>query len=171
MLGYWSHLLYDAGAHRIRSELAKEDKFLEGSGYLFAFRNIIKDFPIDVAEDTVIPYFFYQKGYKIGYAENAKVYVKNVNNWKDWIKQKVRTAKAHETLDKYAPDFPRVKSFKNEIIQGWHRALSYPQNAKELAWTFPLFAARLYVWANVIADTKIKQKHYRDAWDRVDSAR
>ena len=172
MLGYWSHVLCDAGAHSIRQELHEKAEFLECSAYLMAFRsNVIAEFPLDVAEDAYIPYMFYKKGYRIAYSPNAQVLVKWPTNFNDWVKQKIRTAKAHETLDKYAPDFPRVKSFKNEIIQGWHRALSYPQNAKEFAWTFPLFAARLYVWANVIADTKLKQKHYQDAWDRVDSAR
>ncbi len=172
MLGYWSHMLCDAGAHSIRQELYEKAEFLECSAYLMALRaGIINEFPLDVAEDAFIPYMFYKKNYKIAYVPTAQVFVKWPNNFNDWVKQKVRTAKAHETLDKYAPDFPRVKSFKNEIVRGWHRALSYPQTPKEFAWTFPLFAARLYVWANVIADTKLKQQHYRDAWDRIDSAR
>jgi len=172
MLGYWSHMLCDAGAHSIRQELHDKAEFIECSAYLMALRaNIIGEFPLDVAEDAYIPYLFHKKGYRIAYAPNAHVLVKWPTNFKDWVKQKVRTAKAHETLDKYAPDFPRVKSFKNELLQGWHRALSYPQTTKELAWTFPLFVARLYVWANVIADTKLKNKHYQDAWDRVSSAR
>ena len=89
----------------------------------------------------------------------------------DWIKQKVRTAKAHETLLKYAPDFPRVKSFRNEAILGWNRALNYAKTPKEFAWTFKLFFARLYLWFNVFADTKLKNKHYNDAWERVETAR
>ncbi|MEK6923216.1 MAG: glycosyltransferase family 2 protein [Nanoarchaeota archaeon] len=172
MLGYWSHMLCDAGAHSIRQELHDKAEFLECSAYLMALRaKIVNKFPLDVAEDAFIPYIFYKKNYRIAYVPTAQVFVKWPDTFSDWVKQKVRTAKAHETLNKYAPDFPRVKSFKNEIVQGWHRALSYPQTPKEFAWTFPLFAARLYVWANVIADTKLKQQHYRDAWDRIDSAR
>ena len=132
MLGYWSHLLADNGAHKIRKKLFKQGKFLECSGYLFAFRNKIKEFPLDVAEDTIIPYMFYIKNYRIGYAEKAIVYVKNPDNFKDWLKQRKRTAKAHETLTRYYPNLPRVKSFWNEIKFGFFVALSYPKTIKEM---------------------------------------
>ena len=172
--GYWSHLLADAGAHKIRKELYEKGKFLECSGYLFAFRNnIIKEMPLDVAEDTYIPYLFYYKGYKIGYVENAKVFVKNPDNFKDWLKQRKRTSKAHETLGKYidVKTVPRVKSFKNEIFKGTISALTYPKNFREFNWTIGLFIARLYMWLNVFYDTKIKRKHYKDAWERVESTK
>lgn len=173
MVGYWSHLLADAGAHRVRKELFEKGEFLECSGYLFAFRSIIKEIPLDVAEDTVIPYMFWEKGYKVGYAENALVYVRNPDNFKDWLKQRKRTSKAHETLYKYVDveRIPRVKSFSNEIKKGFFWALAYPKNLKEFYWTFCLFFARLYMWMSVFFDTKIRRKHYQDAWERVHSAR
>mgnify|MGYP001611469491 CR=1 FL=1 len=170
--GYWSHLLADAGAHRIRKDLFNEEKFLECSGYLFAFRNnIIKEFPLDVAEDAIIPYLFWKKGYKIGYAEKALVYVKNPNNFKDWLKQRKRTAKAHETLTKYYPNFPRVKSFWNEIKFGFFRALGYPRTIKEMYWTILLFFARFYMWILTLTESKLLKKQYQDAWERVHSTK
>ena len=170
MFGYWSHLLCDAGAHSIRQELHAQEKFLECTGYLLAFRaGVVNEIPLDVAEDSMIPYYFYKKGYKISYAPSAVVYVKWPTNFMDWVKQKTRTAKAHETLTNYAPDFPRVKSFSNEVLKGWYRALSYPKNAKEFGWTLALFFARSYLWLNVFADTKLKKKNYSDAWERVES--
>jgi cellulose synthase/poly-beta-1,6-N-acetylglucosamine synthase-like glycosyltransferase len=170
LFGYWSHLLADNGAHKIRKKLFNQGKFLECSGYLFAFRNnIIKEFPLDVAEDAIIPYMFYLKDYKIGYCEKALVYVKNPDNFKDWIKQRKRTAKAHETLKKYYPNFPRVKSFKNEIIFGTFWALSYPKTIKEMYWTILLFFARFYMWFLVLTESKILKKQYQDAWEKVNS--
>lgn len=174
MLGFWSHLLADAGAHRIRKELNDQNQFLECSGYLFAFRNgIIKDIPLDVAEDTVIPYIFWEKGYKVKYAENALVYVKNPTNFNDWLKQRKRTAKAHETLGKYVDveKIPRVKSFGNEIKKGFLWALSYPKSLKEFLWTLCLFFARLYMWISVFYEINIKKKAYKDAWERVESTK
>ncbi len=173
MLGYWSHLLADAGAHNIRKESAKTG-FLECSAYLFAFRNnIIKEIPLDVAEDAVIPYIFWEKGYNISYAENAMVYVKNPLSLRDWIKQRKRTAKAHETLDKYVDTktTPRVKTFTNEIKKGFFWALKYPKNLKEYYWTILLFPARFYLWLNVFYDTKFRKKNYQDAWERVQSTK
>ena len=63
MLGYFSHLLLDAGAHRIRAEQDRKEGFIECSGYLFAFRNgLVKEIVTDVAEDTVIPYLIWKQG-------------------------------------------------------------------------------------------------------------
>lgn len=171
MLGYWSHLLF-YGAHKIRKRLYKEGKFLECSGYLFAFRNnFIKEIPLDVAEDTAISYVFWKRGFKIAYAENALVYVKNPNSFKDWLKQRKRTSKAHETLTKYIKDFPKVKSFSNEVLNGTVWALQYPNTLKEFLWTISLFFARLYMWINVFYDTKIIKEHYKDAWERIESTK
>jgi len=171
MLGYWSHLLCDAGAHSIRQELYKNEQFVECSAYLMAIRaGVITEIPVDVAEDAIMPYYFWKAGFKIAYAQDAKVFVKWPTNWKDWIKQKVRAAKAHEKLEKYAPDFPRVKSFTNEATKGWHRALSYPKTPQEFAWTLALFPARALVWFNVYA-MQMGNKYYTDAWEKAESTR
>lgn len=172
MLGFWSHLLCDAGAHRIRKKLDREGKFLEGTGYLFAFRNnITKNIPLNVAEDSMIPYLTIKKGYKVRYAENAEVYIKNPTTLRDFIKQRVRTAKAHETLEDYAPFFPKVKSLRNEIIHGTIPALTYPKTPREYIWTFMLFFTRLYIWGRVKFEDKIIKKRYGDAWERVESTK
>jgi len=172
MLGYFSHLLFDAGAHNIRKLRNKNSQFLECSGYLFAFRNngIIKELPTDVAEDSITPYYFFKKGYKIKYAENALVYVKNPTTLKDFIKQKKRTIGSHAKLKKYAPDFPKVKSLFNEIKYGLIWALSYPKNLKEFIWTLLLFPTRLYTWFIYYAEHMFK-KEYQDKWERVESTK
>ena len=171
MMGFWSHLLLDAGAHSIRKEMFEKGKFLEASGYLFGLRaGVVNEIPLDVAEDAMIPYLFLRKGYKIAYAEDAPVYVKNPNNFSDFVKQRVRTAKAHEKLTLYVPDFPKVKSFANEVLMGWHRALSYPKTPKEFAWTLALFPARTYIWACAYA-TRLGKKYYTDAWEKIESTK
>ena len=172
MLGFWSHLLYDAGAHQIRKELSKKNQFLECSAYLFAFKdNITRNIPLNVAEDAIIPYLTMKKGYKIRYVEDALVYVKNPTTIKDFIKQRVRTAKAHETLEDYAPFFPKVKSFSNEVKKGSKWALQYPRKFTEYLWTFALFATRLFIWLNVIWDDRVVKKRYGDAWERIESTK
>jgi heptosyltransferase-2 len=170
--GYWANFLFNA-AHKIRKHAFQKKSFIECSGYLFAFRKSqIKEIPLDVAEDTIIPYNFWNKGYKIGYAENAKVYVKNVTNWKDWINQKTRTSKAHETLAKYVNTklTKRVKSFSNEA-RGIFHVLKYPENLIQFYWTVELIIARLYMWLIVFYDTKFKSKQYQDAWQRIESTK
>lgn len=170
--GYWANFLFDA-AHRIRKRAFVNNSFIECSGYLFAFRKkIINKIPLDVAEDTFIPYVFWERGYKIGYAERAEVYVKNVDNWVDWVKQKVRTAKAHETLEKYVDirTTKRVKTFGTEL-KGIGMLFSYPRSLQEFWWTIELAFARAYMWGKVFWDTRLKNKHYGDAWERVESTK
>lgn len=170
--GYWANFLFDA-AHKIRKKAFDNNSFIECSGYLFAFRKSkIKSFPIDVAEDSIIPYYFWQTGYKIGYADKAEVYVKNPDNLKDWIKQKIRTNKSHKNLGKYADikTTPRVKTFGTEA-KGIFWLIRYPTNLNEFIWTIELPIARLYVWAKYFLDTRFFSKNYRDGWERIESTK
>lgn len=170
--GYWANFLFDS-AHKIRKKAFDSNSFLECSGYLFAFRkNFISKIPTDVAEDTVIPYLFWEKGYKIGYVDTARVFVKNADNLKDWIKQKLRTHKSHGKLGKYVDVIttPKVKSFKTEIKGFWWIFL-YPFNLKEFFWGIELVFARFYTWIRFFLDTHIFDRHYTDAWERVGSTK
>ncbi|MBI4159196.1 glycosyltransferase [Candidatus Woesearchaeota archaeon] len=166
--GYWSHFLVDIGAHEISRRYRYENgKFIETTGYLFAFRNLIQEIPVDVAEDTIIPYYIYNLGYMIGYAENAEVYVKWPTNMKDWMKQKKRAADAHTKLTEHVKDFPKVKSFSGEILAGLlylPRIFSYPKNFIELIWTLELFPIRFYMWVSLYFDLHFKKKGYKDGW-------
>jgi len=170
--GFWANFLFDA-AHKIRKQAFESNSFIECSGYLFAFRkNKINQIPVDVAEDTVIPYLFWQKGYKIGYAENALVYVKNADNLTDWIKQKIRTHKSHRNLGLYVDikTTPKVKSFKTET-KGISWLFSYPSNLKEFSWTIQLASARLYTWVKYFVDIRFFNETYMDGWERVNSTK
>lgn len=170
--GYWANFLFEA-AHKLRESAYNKNKFLECSGYLFAFRKkMISEIPTDVAEDTIIPYYFWEKGYSIGYAKNAKAYVKNVNNHKDWLSQKVRCAKAHETLEKYVDTktTPRVKSFSNEA-KGFFDAIFYAKSIKQFWWTIELILMRATLWFKVFKETKLQNKKYSDNWKRVESTK
>ncbi|MBS3078620.1 glycosyltransferase family 2 protein [Candidatus Pacearchaeota archaeon] len=172
MLGYWSHLLCEA-AHRMRLNRFKKNQFLECSGYLWAFRNnFLKEIPRDTAEDTIVPLLFYLKGYKISYIPYAEVYVKFPQTFRDFINQKIRTAKAHETLSRYVSikDFPRMKSIKNEIFES-HYLFLFPKNIREIFWTLLLFPVRLYIWFAVFFKRYIKKEYKVDNWKRIDSTK
>lgn len=166
--GYWSHLLF-SGIDKVRNKLSINENFFECSGYLFAIRkSIISNFPIDVSEDSVIPYLIWKKGYKIKYLPEVKVYVKNPSNIKDWENQKIRNIKGHENLKKFFPDMPRTKSFKNEIKYGFFHALFYPRNLKELFWTMQLFNARFRIYKKSFQDLK-SEEIYFDGWRETET--
>jgi len=167
IFGFWSHLLLYA-AHKLREKRYKKGKFLECSGYLWAFRNIIKSFPIDVAEDSIVPALLWQKGWKIAYAEKALVYVKYPNNLKDTIEQRRRSMQAHEKLLNYA-QFPKMKSLKNEIINSFV-LFSYPKSLKEYFYLFFLFPFRFYLWL-LAYYKKYTKRNYSDNWKRVESTK
>lgn len=161
--GYWSHLVFE-GIHRARKKLSNQKKFLECSGYLFAIRKgVIFDFPLETSEDSIIPYLFWKKGYKIKYLPQVEVYVKNPTTWKDWLTQKIRNIKGHENLNKIAPHMPRTKSLFNEIKHGWYFLFTYPKNSKQLSWTLQLYMARLYLYYKAFKEIK-KKKTYDDGW-------
>jgi len=162
--GYVSHVAFD-GIHKTRLKFSKQKIFFECSGYLFAIRNgVLQGFPLESSEDSIIPYLFHKQGYKIKYAPKAEVYVINPQNWKEFKLQKIRNIKAHENLNKIAPDMPRTKSFFNEIKQGAFFALTYPRNLREIFFTFPLFATRLYIYLRAFYELKFKKQKYSDGW-------
>jgi cellulose synthase/poly-beta-1,6-N-acetylglucosamine synthase-like glycosyltransferase len=161
--GYWSHFLF-SGVDKARTELSRKEKFFECSGYLFAIRNgVLHEFPLETSEDSIIPYLFWKKNYKIKYVPTAEVYVKNPDNLSDWKKQKIRNIKGHENLNKIAPDMPRTKSLFNEIYHGWYFLFLFPKNVKEFFWTIPLFFERFSIYMNAFKELK-KKKGYSDGW-------
>lgn len=161
--GYWSHLLF-SGIDKVRKKLSRQGKFFECSGYLFAIRKGgINSFPIDVSEDSVIPYLFWKNGYKIRYLPNVEVYVKNPDNLKDWQNQKIRNIKGHENLSKLFPEMPRTKTFWNEVKYGFFHTLTYSRSFKQLLWTIKLFKTRYNIYRKAFQELK-KQEVYSDGW-------
>lgn len=173
MLGYWSHLLTDAGAHNARLARASAGKFIVCTGYLYAIRNIIDKIPEDaLADDAVISYMVWNKGYKIAYETKAIVYVKYPATFNDWMLQKTRSAGGYTQLKKYfGNDFPRMRNFGREVFFGWYMALGYARTPKELYWTFVLFFARIYLWINIFIKLKIMKKNFNETWKRVESTK
>ncbi|MFH1290731.1 MAG: glycosyltransferase [Nanoarchaeota archaeon] len=165
--GYWSHLLFD-GVDKVRKKLSKKRQFFQGTGYLSAIRKgIIVECPNGTADDVMIPYLIWKKGYDVVYTGKAKVYVKNPSNWRDWKNQKVRNIKGHENIKNVAPDMPRTKSFFNEVKEGSFFALFYPRNVREFYWTIQLYLARLYVYYRAFKEIRQK-KVYKDGWREVE---
>ena len=67
-------------------------------------------------------------GYRIRYAPEAQVFVKYPTTYRDWLRQKVRSAGG------YAQDTIRkspfsMRSARLEILDGTRLALAYPHNS------------------------------------------
>ena len=161
--GFWAQVAF-AGIDKVRRNFSGKKQFFECSGYLFAIRkNVILDFPLETSEDSIIPFLFWRKGYRIQYIPEAEVYVKNPTTWRDWLAQKVRNIKAHENLEKIAPDLPRTKSLWNEIRYGGLFAFTQVKSIKEFFWLLQLYPARLYLYYRAFVELR-KKKQYADGW-------
>lgn len=161
MFGFWSHLLFSE-MNKTRKKLYSKKEFFEVSGYLFAIRNgIITEFNVNASEDNVIPILFWKKGYKIGYAESAEVFVLNPQNMKDWLTQKKRNIKGHIALQKIFPDenIGRKNTLIGEALRGLSIFFTFPKNPREFFWTIKLMFMRLKAW-----QLAYKEKDYKDGW-------
>jgi len=172
VLGYWSHLLTEAGAHQMRLARDRAGQFLVCSGYLFAFRRpLVKHIPEDaLAEDAVISHMIARQGYRIRYAPQARVFVKYPTTYRDWLRQRVRSAGG------YAQDYVRrspvrMRSARLEVLRGTPLALRYPRDPREFLWTGMLFAARLHLWLLVLVNVRLLRRPLEVLWKRVETTK
>jgi len=171
MLGYWSYLLTE-GIHRIRLARDRDGKFLVCSGYLFAFRRaLIEHVPEDaLAEDAVISHLIARQGYRIRYGPQARVFVKYPTTYRDWLRQKVRSAGGY--VQDYVRTSPlRMRSAWLEMWYGTRLALRYPRHPREFLWTLLLFAARLHLWLLVFINVRLLRRPLTKLWQRVESTK
>ncbi|MCP4543269.1 MAG: glycosyltransferase [Chloroflexi bacterium] len=171
MLGYWSYLLTE-GIHRMRLDRNRAGDFLVCSGYFFAFRRtLIKHIPKDaLAEDAVISHIIAQQGYRVGYAPDACVFVKYPTTYRDWLRQKVRSAGGY--AQDYIRQSPvRMRSAWLEILYGTRLALRYPRHLREFPWTLLLFAARLHLWLLVFINVRLLRRPLDVLWQRVETTK
>lgn len=172
IVGYWSHLLTDAGAHAERATRDERGEFFVCSGYLYAVRaGLCTYIPEDsLSEDAVVTHIIGQQGYRTRYAPQARVYVNYPLSYRDWLAQKVRSAGGY-TQPIIAESPLRMRSFRHEAIAGSRRALRYARSTKELVWTLLLFAARLHLWALIFWRVRIRRMPLETLWRRVESTK
>jgi len=169
MFGFWSYILSDT-AHKRRLRALKLGRRMFCSGYLYAFRNgIIKKIPAEtLSEDGLISHLIYSKGYKIAYSPESRVYVKYPDNFRDWIKQKKRSAGGYNQIKKWIGQ--EIRSFRKESL-GVLDILKYASNFRELYYILMLIFARLYLWIVIFIDINIKKKEFKQIWVRIDSTK
>jgi cellulose synthase/poly-beta-1,6-N-acetylglucosamine synthase-like glycosyltransferase len=102
-------------------------------GELVAFRNVLKEIPIDTATDEAsIEAIIINSGYRIKYAENAIVYNKGPENLRDFISQRRRIAAGHLYVSKTQNRSVSTSSVRNILIP---LLKNLRWSAKELVWT------------------------------------
>jgi len=172
ILGYWSHLLTDIGAHKTRLRRLKKKQFILCSGYLFAMKKLFSSIPEDaLSDDAVMSHLIAQKGYTISYAPTAKVFVTYPKTFSDWILQKRRSAGGYRQIPHYFNNPPRMRTFWKEAFWGTLTVWQYPKSLREMFFTFLLFPARLYLWLLIFKDINIGGHQLLSVWKTVESTK
>lgn len=169
LLGFWAYVLTNV-ANEQRKEFVKEGKQIFCSGYLFAIRkNLFPELPKDLlSEDGFISNNVYLHKKIISYSQEAKVFIKYPNSFKDWILQKKRSAGGYNQIKKITGK--QIRSFKTESF-GAFRLFKYCSSWKEYFYLILLFFARIYLWALIYRDINIKKKSQKEIWKRVESTK
>jgi len=171
---YWQECLVDM-AHKLRLERNKNGKFLLLSGYLFLIKKeILKDFIFledSLTEDEYLSYWVWNQGYKIKYAPLAIVKVKYADNYKDWVKQKIRSVAGGYQIPMEWKKNIVMRSFIKEVLWGIKMAIYCVKNFKQLYWMELLFIARLHVWLLAWWKVKILKQQRSNHWKRVESTK
>ena len=167
--GYTGHMFL-AAADKKRNEASKKGKSFAMSGYIMAIKNFHLVIPDKVFDDMYISYEIMNKGYKIAYEPEAKVYIKQPTNLKDWISQKVRNITGQQDLNLPEVKNNETRSFLDELRFASF-TFTYPGNPKQFLWSLLNFPLRLYIWLLVWKTKYINKKSSTEIWKRVDSTK
>jgi hypothetical protein len=86
--------------------------------------------------------------------------------------QKKRSTGGYTQIKEYfGENLPRMRTFKNEALDGTRKALAYPKNIREYCYTFLLFFARLYLWLKIYTDLHLKKIDFNKTWKRVETTK
>ncbi|MBN2101234.1 glycosyltransferase [Candidatus Dojkabacteria bacterium] len=169
--GYWGHMFMDA-AHRRRMETLGKGRIFHLSGYLLAMRNLKFQIPTGVLDDVYISYKLADLGYKLAYEPDAKVFVRQPGNIKDWLRQKIRSVSGEKDMLEYFENSDECssRSFSNELKYIFY-PLSYASTLKEFFWGLLQYPVRLYTWVMSWWLTRVRGKKPGEIWKRVDTTK
>lgn len=183
MYGYWGHLLSDSAHHRRTDTTEKvkdKDYYISGktffpmSGYIMAVRNIGIKLPTNaLSDDAYMSYFIRNKNLEIAYAPKAMCYVKYPTNFKDYMKQKVRSLGGFTQLQ-HMGIFKKDQQSRSLGIELKYTGfvLRYAKNFKEFIWSLLLFPTRLITWLKIFWERTILRKDMpKSGWERIESTK
>ena len=181
MFGYWGHLLSDSAhdkrintAEKVKDYYVSDETFYPMSGYIMAVRNKNIKLPSNtLSDDAYISYTVRNNGLEVGYAPKAICYVKYPANFKDYLKQKVRSVGGFTQLEQMGV-FQKDKQTRSFWIELEYAGfvLKYAKNFKEFIWSLMLFPARLITWIRIFWERKVLKKDMpKSGWERIESTK
>lgn len=167
--GYWGNMFIDA-AHERRLETLGRGEFFVMSGYLLAVKNIEWQIPDGVLDDVYLSYYLHSEGYKISYAPEARVKVKQPGGYSDWMTQKVRSLAGHFNLEKHFEFPPESRTLKGDLRYALF-PLRYAKGAGELWWSLIAYPFRLWTWMAAWWSITVSGKQASEIWERTESTK
>lgn len=166
MLGFWAYVSYEL-MHSRRMRDLKENNLFHVSGYLYAVKKeLFSKIPKDsLADDAVVGLGVLNKGYKINYNPEAKVYVKFPLTIKDFLKQKRRTRAGFYQLNKRYD--AKSRSLLNEAKSHLKESFSFAKNLKELGYLLAFQFFTVYSWILANYDLKLRKKSFNQIWKEI----
>lgn len=173
LFGYWGNLLADA-AHQKRTREAALKRNYYMSGYLLAFKKVegLKIPSDTLVDDAWLTTFISNRNQKIAYAPDALVLVKYPKNFKDWLKQKRRSAGGYSQLKKSGMSLSNSgsRNFIEELKYIFF-PIGYSRNLKEFFFSLLLYPARLFLWILILLDSFTGKHKNNRLWVRVESTK
>ncbi len=200
MMGYFGHLLADAAHHKRNIELLgtispttkliSKTGFFPVSGYIWALRKsfinklpktkemvggkeITGIFPEHtLVDDAFVSYLVHNSGGKIGYAPEARAFVKYPTNLNDYFKQKKRSTGGYVQLWEHGVVRPETKSrsFGKELEYFWF-PIKYAKSLKQFWWSLMLYPTRLWLWIMIFWERRVTKKDFVKTWVRIESTK
>lgn len=154
--------------------VSQEPHFFVMSGYILMMRNLkIVPPPDCLIEDAYFSYVLHNKGYRLEYEPEAKVYVKYAQNLKDWCGQKLRSVGGYSQLWRYGVLKPetKVRNFWKEAEYALWFPFFYVKNIREFFWALLLYPTRLWLWIKIWWQQRIRRKSFEETWVRIESTK
>jgi len=158
-------------AHEKRIRTLGKGRFYAMSGYLTAIRSTPLVIPAGVLDDVYISCALNEKNKKITYAPGALVLVRQPDNYKDWISQKVRSVSGYQGLKKMFPHTHAIRSFRDDLAFALF-PLFYAKSPREFIWSIYQYPVRLWVWI-LVGIEKLRGRSAADLWigKRIESTK
>ena len=127
-----------------------------------------------LVDDAWISYLILQKGSSIGYVPEAKVKVIYPNTFRDFIKQKRRSAGGYIQLkkDPITQGLASSRSFGQELKMVLF-PIMYAKNIRQLWWSLWMYPLRLIQWLVIFYDQRLARKDLMKSggWERIESTK
>jgi biofilm PGA synthesis N-glycosyltransferase PgaC len=180
-MGYISHLMTTAAHDKRIKELNADHKFFPLSGYMLILNK--KKFETKTGEklripddclvdDAYISYKYFNNGFKLGYIPEAKVKVKFPTTLGDYFKQKKRSTGGYLQLWKYniVTKDTNSRSIWQEL-KYFFFPLKFAKKPIEFFYSLIFYPVRLYLWAVMWFERKLRNKAFSQTWVRVESTK